>query len=171
MTSSEHYFEVTRRARVLTGWYIQWAVSAVTIVISLFALMFTQASMYHVMFLYFAGSVVGSCLAGSLYKTISDCVRGSYVAPIPFIVVALLGVWIEQRFGVVFLISMLLALFSFGACVIAALLVSKMRKEPAPSSCSACGYSIKGLPGKVCPECGTELSDRSARIGGSDGEA
>ncbi|MFG0256858.1 MAG: hypothetical protein ACF8GE_03045 [Phycisphaerales bacterium JB043] len=159
MTSTDSYFEVTRQARVVTGWYIQWSVSAATIVISLFALMFTQASIYHLMLLYFVGSAIGSCLAGSLYKTIADCMRGSYVVPIPFIVVAILGVWIQQRFGVVFLVSILLALFSFGVCVIAALLVSKMRKEPVPSSCSACGYSLEGLQSDVCPECGVMFSN------------
>ena len=48
--------------------------------------------------------------------------------------------------------------------VILAIFASKGCK-PAPDSghCPNCGYGTYGLPGQVCPECGTSLSEPSER--------
>jgi hypothetical protein len=44
------------------------------------------------------------------------------------------------------------------ACIIIAFTVPRQPKPRDPNCCHSCGYSRKGLPGNLCPECGTTLS-------------
>lgn len=47
------------------------------------------------------------------------------------------------------------------ACILFAVLSARCAPSPPPCGprCARCGYSVRGLPSSICPECGSDLND------------
>jgi ribosomal protein L32 len=53
-----------------------------------------------------------------------------------------------------------LALLAYGG---AGAVSAWRRRRRTPGYCRVCGYDLAGLPGRVCPECGSEIGEEVAR--------
>ena len=62
----------------------------------------------------------------------------------------------------------LLLLVIGSSAVLGGLLIRRHQRLPGPA-CGRCGYLVKGLPGWLCPECGSDLREVGIRVPGMYG--